>query len=209
MCRYAKDLPTLMHIMAGPNAERLRLSEPLFTKDIKVNARVFHFRAQSTLIRSFRSQIYYKDESGFSLTDIPVQKEIKVAMNQAVKHFESNGLSVEAAPIGSMQKLIECGLAQFFQMQDVPLIVKDGAKHERGDNVMVEMLKSMFGKSKYSFAGLFFCFLYNTNGLIGKRSVPNYLETGQKMRQKLLVCNDHTEIRKENIHSNSNSSHFV
>lgn len=37
MCRYAKDLPTLMHIMAGPNADKLRLNEPLYTKDIKVS----------------------------------------------------------------------------------------------------------------------------------------------------------------------------
>lgn len=36
MCRYAKDLPTLVHIMAGKNADRLRLKDPLFTKDIKV-----------------------------------------------------------------------------------------------------------------------------------------------------------------------------
>lgn len=44
MCRYAKDLPTLMHIMAGPNADKLRLNEPLYTKDIKVNPFFrFHF----------------------------------------------------------------------------------------------------------------------------------------------------------------------
>lgn len=36
MCRYAKDLPTLLHIMAGDKASKLRLNEPLFTKDIKV-----------------------------------------------------------------------------------------------------------------------------------------------------------------------------
>lgn len=36
MCRYAKDLPTLLHIMAGKNAEKLRLNEELNTKDIKV-----------------------------------------------------------------------------------------------------------------------------------------------------------------------------
>lgn len=40
MCRYAKDLPTLMHIMAGPNADKLRLNEPLYTKDIKVSMRI-------------------------------------------------------------------------------------------------------------------------------------------------------------------------
>lgn len=37
MCRYARDLPTLVHIMAGKNAAKLRLDEPLFTKDIKVS----------------------------------------------------------------------------------------------------------------------------------------------------------------------------
>lgn len=109
---------------------------------------------------------------------------------QAVKHFESNGLDVSPAPIGSMQKLIESGLAQFFQMQDVPLIVNDGADNGKGDSVTVEMMKSMVGKSKYSFAGLFFCFLYNTNGLIGKRKMPIHLKTGEKMKQQLLVSNN-------------------
>lgn len=37
MCRYATDLPTLLHIMAGSKADKLRLNEPLFTKDIKVH----------------------------------------------------------------------------------------------------------------------------------------------------------------------------
>lgn len=37
MCRYAKDLPLLLQIMAGPNAPRLRLNDPLNTKDIKVS----------------------------------------------------------------------------------------------------------------------------------------------------------------------------
>lgn len=39
MCRYAKDLPTLLHIMAGKKAEKLRLNEPLYTKNIKVSNR--------------------------------------------------------------------------------------------------------------------------------------------------------------------------
>lgn len=41
MCRYAKDLPTILHIMAGENAPKLRLDEQLYTKDIKVQLHVF------------------------------------------------------------------------------------------------------------------------------------------------------------------------
>lgn len=36
MARYARDLPTLLHIMAGENAFKLKLDEPLYTKDIQV-----------------------------------------------------------------------------------------------------------------------------------------------------------------------------
>lgn len=37
MCRYAKDLPILLHIMAGNNAIKLKLHEQVFTKDINVS----------------------------------------------------------------------------------------------------------------------------------------------------------------------------
>lgn len=55
MCRYAKDLPTLMHIMAGPNADKLRLNEPLYTKDIKVS----HERIPYTLRNRLVFTVYY------------------------------------------------------------------------------------------------------------------------------------------------------
>lgn len=112
---------------------------------------------------------------------------MKIAMRQAVKHFQSNGLETNEAAIGSMQKLTECGLAQFFQMQDIPLIIQDGSATQKPDSILLEMVKSIFGKSKYSFAGLFFCFLYATNGLIPKRKIPKYVKTGQEVRQQLLV----------------------
>lgn len=41
MARYAKDLPILVHILAGPNADKLRLTEPVNTKDIKVSLNLF------------------------------------------------------------------------------------------------------------------------------------------------------------------------
>lgn len=41
MSRYAKDLPTLLHIMAGEEkAKALKLTEPLKTKDVKVIIRI-------------------------------------------------------------------------------------------------------------------------------------------------------------------------
>lgn len=37
-------------------------------------------------------QIFYKEDAGFSLVDIPVQPEIKIAIRRAAEHFRQNGL---------------------------------------------------------------------------------------------------------------------
>lgn len=43
MCRYAKDLPILLHIMAGSNSPKLRLHETIYTKDINVRIKSSNF----------------------------------------------------------------------------------------------------------------------------------------------------------------------
>lgn len=91
------------------------------------------------------------------------------------------------APIGSLQELVECGLAQFFTMKDIPLILRDIENPKKIHNVYKEIGKSIFGKSKYSFAGLFFSFLYETNGLIPKKKIPKYVAKFENYRQEFLV----------------------
>lgn len=142
----------------------------------------------SFLFNSGVKQIFYRESSGFSLVDIPVQEEIKITIRNAAEHFRRNGLDVTKAPIESLQELIECGLAQFFTMKDIPLILRDTENPKIIHNVYKEIIKSMFGKSNYSFAGLFFSFLYETNGLIPKRKIKQYVATLEKYRLEFLVC---------------------
>lgn len=108
-------------------------------------------------------------------------------MRNAVQHFRNNNIRVAEAPIGSLQELIECGLAKFFTMQDIPLILRDAENPKKIHNVYLEIFKSIFGKSNYSFAGLFFSFLYETNGFIPKRKIPKYVRTLENYRQAFLV----------------------
>lgn len=117
-----------------------------------------------------------------------MQEEIKITIRNAVEHFRANGLDVHEAPLGSLQELVECGLAQFFTMKDIPLILRDTKNPKIIHNVYLELLKSCFGKSKYSFAGLFFAFLYETNGLISKRKITKYVNELENHRQEFLVC---------------------
>lgn len=86
-----------------------------------------------------------------------------------------------------MQRSVETGIAQLFNIEDIPLILKDPENPKKVDNVFTEIFKSLFGKSQYSFAGLFFCFLYYTNGFISKRKIPNYLMDAEKIKAELLV----------------------
>lgn len=75
ICRYAKDLATVVSVMAGPEGTaRLRLNEECMTKDIRV---------------------FYMEDAGWSLVDVPVQPEIKLYMQRAVEHFKRNGLKTK------------------------------------------------------------------------------------------------------------------
>lgn len=126
--------------------------------------------------------------------DIPVQDEIKIAIRNAAEHFRMNGLSVAEAPLGSLQDLIECGLAKFFTIQDIPLILRDSENPKKVHSVYLEIFKSIFGKSKYSFAGLFFCFLYETNGLIPKKNISKYVAMLERYRQEFLVNSEYLRV---------------
>lgn len=116
-------------------------------------------------------------------------------MRQAVHHFRTNGLEVKECPIESFQGMTECGLAQFFTIEDIPLILRDPEDPKKMKSVYWEIMKSIVGKSDFSFAGLFFNFLYNTNGLISKKNIPDLVKQGQDFRQELLVS-DNIRISK-------------
>lgn len=124
------------------------------------------------------------------MVDIPVQNEIKIAIQNAAQHFRMNGLQVAEAPMGSLQELVECGLAQFFTIKDIPMVLRDMDNPKKTHSVYKEIVKSIFRKSKYSFAGLFFAFLYETNGLIPKRKFNKYVNQLEGYRQEFLVCLD-------------------
>lgn len=100
MCRYAKDLPTLTHLMVDEEFQNLlRLDQPLLTKDIK---------------------IYYLTSAGFSLCLWNVEHSIQKKMLEAVSHFKSNGLVCEIPDFGDMTETLEIAVSTFFAMEDIP-----------------------------------------------------------------------------------------
>lgn len=100
MCRFAKDLPTLTHLMVDEKFHSmLQLDQPLHTKDIK---------------------IYYLTSAGFSLSLWNVDHCIQKKMLEAVSHFKSNGLHCEQPDFGDMKETLEISVSTFFAMEDIP-----------------------------------------------------------------------------------------
>lgn len=107
--------------------------------------------------------------------------------HQHIEFFISKSCLTQQAPFESLQILLEGGLAKFFSMEDVPLITRHLDDPKKIDNVYWEILKVVFGKSKYSFAGLFFVFLYYTNAFIPKRKIPKYNIEFEAIKGQMLV----------------------
>lgn len=94
------------------------------------------------------------------------------------------------SPITTFQPLVEGGLAKLFSMKDIPLILRHPDNPKKVDNVYVELIKSLFRQSKYTFAGLYFCFLYFTNGFIPKRDIPKYNAQFDAIKEELIVSHN-------------------
>lgn len=132
-------------------------------------------------------QIFFMEDAGFSFVDIPVQEEIKIYMRRAVQHFKSNGIRTAKAPIKTLQQSLEIGLSFFFTVEDIPLILRNPDNPKEVDSLPWELLKSLFGQSNYTFAGLFFCILLETNGFMSPSVIPEYVKQGEQLKQELLV----------------------
>lgn len=105
MCRYAKDLPTLTHIMSNEiYHEQLRLHQPIHTKDIKI--------------------YYLKAATEHSMSLWNVDDSIQQRMLEAVSHFKSNGVNVEQLASDfaghDMNDSLEISICTFFDMEDIP-----------------------------------------------------------------------------------------
>lgn len=121
MARYAKDLPILLHVMAGSNAEKLRLTGSINTKEIKVSFIPY----MQTFISYCNFQIFYMLDAGQSFCVTPVSNDIKISMLRAVQHFKHNGLTVDEAKIPNMQDTLEISLVNFYKMSFVPSCLDD------------------------------------------------------------------------------------
>lgn len=171
MARYADDLKCMFKVMCGKAAAALRLDEEVDLKKLKV---------------------YYMENAGFSFVDVKVHSSVRDAIRKGVKHLGSvAGCSVKKVCINELEGTAESCASTFFNMKNIPDLMSmanpDNPKEKK--NVYVELVKSIFGLSNISNAGILFTLLHNSNCFIPRSKKDYYLKENDdnlKVFQNLL-----------------------
>ncbi|XP_041925829.1 fatty-acid amide hydrolase 2-A-like [Alosa sapidissima] len=138
MCRYAEDLLPMLKIMAGPNAHKLSLSEPVDLKKLR---------------------FFSVPHDGGSPYTSPVDKQLIQAQRQVVEHLEAD-LGVKVQEL----RLPELKYAAGIYLTLMGLPDKDGkapksmSEHmgEEGSPICppLELVKWMLGRSSHTMAAI-------------------------------------------------------
>ncbi|XP_563817.4 fatty-acid amide hydrolase 2 [Anopheles gambiae] len=165
MSRYAKDLPTLLHIMAGPNASRLRLDESVHTKDIR---------------------ILYAEDMGFNLGHLPVDDDIKMALYRAVQYFKGHGLVTERAEFEHMADGMELAFSVLQSLTDVPSIFHNPDNPKASPSLLLELARCAVGLSQYSLAGVMFYVILGLKNFFATERLEQYQQQAAALRKQMI-----------------------
>lgn len=133
MSRFATDLRPMLKIIAGDNASKLRLDEPIDLSRVK---------------------IFYQEDCGGSPIVSPVEPEIKAALNNAVRHFKETLKSpVTEVAIEKLKQSTAIWMAGM-KAEKGHGFDKELTNLQGRISIPWEVLKWIFGRSNCTLAGL-------------------------------------------------------
>ncbi|GAB0093671.1 fatty-acid amide hydrolase 2-A [Sergentomyia squamirostris] len=160
MCRYAKDLPLLLHIMAGPN--ELNLLEPVPWKNIRI--------------------FYYEEICGPLI--VPLTSDTRTNFWKVINHFKKVGLQTEEFQ-ADLRKMLEISMANMVTI-GVEYVTADPSDAKKRGNIYWEMVKSSVGRSKITFAALLFNFIIDQKSFLPERAIKRYCAMGEEIKKTLI-----------------------
>lgn len=138
LTRFPEDLPLLMDIFAGESASKM--DPPQITDLRELN--VFHF------------------DHSFSIYDLPVQKDIRDKMTEALTFFESSGSNLELLKYKEMKNMVGIFYSTLMTHERPPNVLMDPKNPSKYVFPPLELLKFFLGYSKHSLPAIFFRMMF-------------------------------------------------
>uniref|UniRef100_A0A1B0GQF6 Uncharacterized protein n=1 Tax=Phlebotomus papatasi TaxID=29031 RepID=A0A1B0GQF6_PHLPP len=133
MSRYATDLKPMLKIIAGDNASKLRLDEPVDLSRVK---------------------IFYQTDDGGGHLVTPVDPDIKAAMHKVVNHFQSTlKAKVQKVKFDKLRKSAPIWLANM-KAKDAPGFEEEITGYTGKISPPFELLKWLVGRSQHTLIGI-------------------------------------------------------
>jgi len=165
--RFATDLSQLLELMAGDNADQLRLHEPVELSQIKV-----HYALGFEGLNGLMHQ--------------SVDREIQDVILKAVAHLDKRGLQVQRANLPVFKNSLEISLSGIARLKNMQFVVE-------GKNMvwktLGQLLRSLFGKSRYTTNAIIFDLMRRTNAFMPAQRLETYRREGQMLADELSVSN--------------------
>lgn len=167
MSRFATDLKPMLKIIAGDNARKLNLDDPVDLSKVK---------------------IFYQEDCGGSPIVSPVHQDIKNAMANVVRHFqETTKNNVQRVKIEKLKKSTEIWLAGMKSNKENKGFDYELMNLEGKISIPLEVLKWCVGKSKCTTAGLITAIAEKLGVQFGS---PKHLHLVEKRRQLFQEVQD-------------------
>lgn len=166
MSRFATDLKPMLKVIAGDNAKKLRLDDPVDLSRVKV---------------------FYQEDCGGSPIVSPVDPDIKQALNNVVRHFQETVKSpVQHVKIEKFKQSTQIWMAGM-KSDSTKGFDSELMNHEGRINIPLEVVKWIFGQSKCTTAGLITAIVEKFDMKYGS---PKHLHLEEKRQQLFQEVQD-------------------
>ncbi|XP_034117653.2 fatty-acid amide hydrolase 2-A [Drosophila albomicans] len=162
--RFATDLSPLLEIMAGPNAVKLRLHEPVELTNIKVHYS-FGFQGLNGLMHQ------------------SVERAIKRSIQRVATFFTRLGLKVQRVNLPGFRNSLELGLSGIARLENMQFVL-DG--QFRMYDTLRELARSSTGNSIYTTNALIFDLMRRNSAFMPGEQLEAYKEETEKLTTEMI-----------------------
>ncbi|KAL5285410.1 hypothetical protein ACFFRR_007246 [Megaselia abdita] len=164
LTRFPEDLSLLMDVFAGENAFQMEIPQVSHLKDLKV----FHF------------------DHSFSIYHLPVQKDIRGKMSDALNFFESKGSSLELLEFEEMNDMLGVFYSTLMTHERPPNVLMDPKNPNKYIFPALELIKFYLGYSKHSLPAIYFRMMFELTTNFPNSWLKSSIKRKADLEKKLL-----------------------